>query len=393
MSKTSSKKTYDLAIAGGGLAGGLIALTLRKLRPDLKTILIESDKNFGGDHIWSFFESDITPENQWLTDPLIERSWDSYDVHFPKYSRCLHNGYRTISSIKLDARLRKKLPKNSLRNNAHIARITPVGKTREIHLENREIVTAKAVIDVRGTGDFSALDFGWQKFCGQLLQLREPHGLERPIIMDATVAQIDGYRFVYCLPFSETEIFVEDTYYADDSALDLQEISARIGTYAKSQDWDIQAILRTESGALPVLCGGDHDAFWNAPYEVEARAGARAALIQPLTSYSLPDAVRTAMMIAALPKIRQKSLDKSMRDYAAAHWKEGKFYRMLCAMMFEAAKPEKRYMTLQHFYGKDEELIKRFYAGKTSLLDQASLLSGKPPVPISKALPIMMRFR
>ena len=38
--------------------------------------------------------------------------------------------------------------------------------------------------------------------------------------MDATVEQQDGYRFVYCLPFTSTSVFVEDTYYQDTPMLD-----------------------------------------------------------------------------------------------------------------------------------------------------------------------------
>ncbi|MEO0441142.1 MAG: lycopene cyclase family protein, partial [Pseudomonadota bacterium] len=106
---------YDLAIAGGGLAGGLIALALRELRPDLEIALIEAEDHFGGNHIWSFFESDIEPESRWLVDPLISRKWDSYDVHFPAYSRSIANGYRSIESAHLDRLLREKLPDTSLK--------------------------------------------------------------------------------------------------------------------------------------------------------------------------------------------------------------------------------------------------------------------------------------
>ena len=379
----------DLAIAGGGLAGGLVALALNQLRPELNILLIEAGDHFGGNHIWSFFESDIAPEHRWLVDPLISRQWDGYDVHFPEYRRSLHNGYCSIESKNLDKRLRTLLPANSLKTGIRVAHT----ENGMVLLADGTEIPAAAVLDVRGGGDLSALDTGWQKFCGQMLRLKAPHGLDRPIIMDATVEQIDGYRFVYCLPFSDTEIFVEDTYYADTADLDSAACHIRIAEYAADRGWEIDTVLSEEKGQLPVLHGGDFDAFWKANPGVDARAGARAALIQPITSYSLPMAVRTAIMIAAMPQINQDSLDKKMRNLATEHWKNGKFYRMLCAMMFKAAQPEKRYRTLQHTYAKDEELIKRFYAGETTMLDKIALLSGKPPVPISKALPIMMKFR
>ena len=50
--------------------------------------------------------------------------------------------------------------------------------------------------------------------------------------MDATVEQIDGYRFIYLLPTGEHEIFVEDTYYSDAPEQDVTTISGRIAAYA-----------------------------------------------------------------------------------------------------------------------------------------------------------------
>ncbi|AMO73360.1 lycopene beta-cyclase CrtY [Sphingorhabdus sp. M41] len=388
MNATRSKP-YDLAIAGGGLAGGLVALALAKLRPDLDIVLIEAENNFGGNHIWSFFESDVEPEHRWLVDPLISRQWDSYDVHFPKYSRRLGNGYYSIESKNLDRELRKRVPSKSLVNGQKAETV----ENGRVQLANGTILKAQAVLDVRGGGDISALETGWQKFCGQMLKLAKPHGLDRPIIMDATVEQIDGYRFIYCLPFSDTEVFVEDTYYSDTPDLDSTTSHARIADYAGAQGWDIDAVLSAEKGQLPVIYGGDFEAFWQANAGVDARAGARAALIQPITSYSLPMAVRTAVLIADMSEINQQKLDRILHDLARQHWKKGKFYRLLCAFLFLGADPEKRYKTLEHTYAKDEQLLARFYAGKSTIMDQASLLSGRPPIPIFRAIPLLLKYR
>ena len=104
-------------------------------------------------------------------------------------------------------------------------------------------------------------------------------------------------------------------------------------------------------------------------------------------------AVKTAMLIAEMPEISQQTLDKKLRDLATSHWKNGKFYRMLCAFLFLGADPDKRYKTLQHTYTKDEDLLARFYAGKSTRMDQANLLTGKPPIPISRAIPLLLKYR
>ena len=99
----------DVAIAGGGLAGGLIALALAEKRPDLDVRLIESSPNIGGNHLWSFFDSDIAPKDRWLIDPLICHQWPDYEVAFPAHSRTLHTGYNSIESERLDEAVRAKL--------------------------------------------------------------------------------------------------------------------------------------------------------------------------------------------------------------------------------------------------------------------------------------------
>jgi lycopene beta-cyclase len=226
---------------------------------------------------------------------------------------------------------------------------------------------------------------GWQKFTGQMLTLKEPHGLDRPIVMDARVEQIDGYRFVYCLPFSPLEVFVEDTYYSDTPDLDLPELRTRIAEYAVTQNWHIDSVSREETGVLPVIAAGDFEAFWQSG-EGLARFGARAALIHPLTSYSLPVAVRVAKQIGQMTDLSGAALAKASYELARTHWRDGGFYRMLTRMLFSAAAPDRRHRILERFYRLPEGLIERFYAGRSSSFDAVRILAGKPPVPVGAAL-------
>jgi lycopene beta-cyclase len=59
---------------------------------------------------------------------------------------------------------------------------------------------------------------------------------------------------------------------------------------------------------------------------------------------------------------------------------------MLNKMLFRAALPHERYKVLERFYTLGPSLIQRFYAGQSSAADKVRILSGKPPVPIGKAI-------
>lgn len=360
-------------IAGGGLAGGLVALALAKRRPDIALTMIESGETLGGNHIWSFFDSDIDPADRWLVDPLIVHRWVGYDVRFPAYRRTFAEPYQSIESERLDQVVRQALPEAAIVR-ASIVDLTPTSAT----LSDGRTLDADRVLDTRGAGDLSTIDCGWQKFVGQALTLDRPHGLERPVIMDATVDQRDGYRFVYLLPMGPSDVFVEDTYYSDTPDLDVEAIKRRIVAYAEAQGWKATATNRLETGVLPVVTGGAFEAYWPATDRVE-RGGVRAGLFQPLTSYSLPDAVRFAIALAADPQL-------DTRTYAADHWRRSRFNRMLTRMLFKAAGPSDRYRVLQRFYGLPAPLIARFYAGRSTLADKLRVLTGKPPVPIGRAL-------
>ncbi|WP_174292438.1 lycopene cyclase family protein, partial [Sphingomonas bacterium] len=56
--------TCDVAIVGAGLAGGLLALALHRRHPGLDVRLIDGDDRVGGNHLWSFFASDVAAADQ-----------------------------------------------------------------------------------------------------------------------------------------------------------------------------------------------------------------------------------------------------------------------------------------------------------------------------------------
>lgn len=379
-------RSFDIAIAGGGLAGGLIALALRRARPDLRVALIEAGETLGGNHRWSWFASDVGPEGAELLGQLPATRWHGYSVRFPAYARALPTPYRSLASADFDAGLRRALVAGTIRCGAPVEMLDEGG----VDLAGGERIAAGTVIDCRGIDGAPALTGGWQVFMGRHVRTAVPHGLAVPVIMDAAVGQqlggLAAYRFVYVLPLGPDELFVEDTYYADAPALDEAALSARIDAYCAARGWQGEAIGH-ETGVLPVVSGGDFAAFQAAHRTPGVGvAGARGGFAHPLTSYTLPFAAETALAIARHTDLAGPALAAMLEARARDHWRRTAFYRRLGRMLLGAGAAAERYKVFERFYRLPAPLIERFYAARSTRLDRARVLCGKPPVPVFGAV-------
>lgn len=370
----------DLILVGGGLANTLIAWRLRAAQPRLKVLLLERDRTLGGNHTWCFHGTDVTPEQgRWL-EPFVVRSWDRHRIIFPRRDRWLDGNYHAITAEALHAGATKALG-DAVRTGVAVQTITPDSVT----LADGQTIHAPAVIDGRGDPGGRELDVRFQKFLGHLLELDTPHGLDAPLLMDATVAQEDGFRFIYTLPFDERTVLVEDTRYSDTPGLDRDAMREAIGAYGRERDWRIAGIIREEEGALPVVLGGDLDGYWSQGPGVP-RSGVRAGLFHYTTGYSLPEAVRLADDLAGVDTWRSDALYRRIRARSFRLWRAGRYFRLLNRMLYLGCEPAERYRVLQHFYRLPAPLVNRFYAGQPTWSDQLRILSGRPPIPVGRAL-------
>ena len=317
---------FDLILAGAGLANGLIAWRLRQLRPSVRILVLEQAAAMGGNHTWSFHDSDLTAQQRGWIAPLVSHRWPAYRVIFPEYERALASAYNSVASA-VFARVIGAALGPSLRLNVPIAALTPTSVT----LGSGEIIMAGAVIDGRGVRASAHLALGYQSFLGQEVRLAAPHGLRTPIIMDASVAQDGGYRFVYVLPFTADTLLIEDTHYvdrADRDELAPARLRANIAAYAAARGWHI----------------------------------------------------------AAQSDLSAPALFRAIRAEAAGQWRAQGFFRLLNRMLFLAGSADQRWRVMQRFYRLPAPLIAHFYAGAPTLADKLRIVSGKPPVPLRAAL-------
>jgi len=234
------------------------------------------------------------------------------------------------------------------------------------------------VLDARGPESNAPVRAGYQKFVGLELALQSDGPWTRPLLMDATVSQSDGYRFVYVLPFAARQVLVEDTTYSSRSWLDSFEIERRILAYVTAHGASVARVLRRETGVLPLPLDGEVDVpRAGAPIAVGYRGG----FFHPVTGYSLPLAARLALAVAKAR--RPEETAAVVRALARKLEPQRRFGQLLNRLMFEAMPPASRWTALDRFYRLPEATIARFYASASTWGDRARILLGRPPAGLS----------
>ncbi len=365
---------WDIILVGGGLANCLIAKYFRSNHPSVSLLILESSGSLGGNHTWCWNDSDFalggTP--LWLKQ-LAERQWPGYTVHFPSYSREFATPYFGLRSRHLHKAISNIVPQESVRCETEVTEVYPHG----VKLRSGEKLTARWVIDGRGQAPNDPC--GYQKFVGHYVKLARPHNLKMPILMDARVQQIDGYRFMYALPWSDDTLLVEDTVYSNGPELNVAEIESRIAEYCQSHDWKVVQHLGSEMASLPIPL--HHSTTALKPNAV-MRSGLSGNLFHATTGYSLPFAARFAEFLGGLWPESQEIAHSRSRYYQQASQASQEFFRRLNNMLFLAAIPEQRWRIFDRFYRLNGESICRFYRGDLTVIDRMRLLTGRPPVPI-----------
>jgi len=362
----------DYVIVGGGLQGALMALALRHERPDSSLIVIEREQRLGGNHVWCFHDADVSEEAMAWLSPLVEQAWSGYDVVFPEYRRTVDVGYRAISSRRLDEVVAAAIGKGpgALMTGVEVRTVAP----GIVRLADGRQLRGRLVVDARGASEDAMANAGWQKFVGLEVRTRRPHGLVRPLLMDARGSQADGFRFMYVLPFGDDRVLVEDTRFSDDGRLDRAEARARVERWIARAGWEVACVEREEAGVLP-MPWSDSDPGDDAPGLL--RGGMRGGWFHPATGYSLGPSVRLAHWLTTVSP--EEATGPALGAVRADHVRRTRFARRMNWALFRLADPDQRIHMLARFYRRPDDLIRRFYGLELTALDAWRVVVGAPP--------------
>lgn len=369
-------------IVGGGLAGSLTALALADAGRGPGVVLVEPGAALGGNHTWSFHETDLHDGQRALVMPLVSWRWPRQRVSFPDHARTLEIGYLSVCSERFGALVRERLERSGVQVLLGERAVELGG--RWVRLASGAVVEGDMVFDARGpemeTGSGAAARVAYQKFVGLELDLDRDGPWDIPVVMDAAVGQADGFRFVYVLPFSRRHVLIEDTVYADDSAVDVAAFERRVFDYAERYGVGVRTVIRREIGVLPLTLRSGPVAAPDGE-ERPIAIGYRGGFFHPVTGYSLPAAARVALAIARAADRRETVA--ALAGIGRARAPQRRFEQRLNRLLFEAMPGEARWRAFARFYRLPAPTIERFFASSNTLWDRARVLLGRPPAGIS----------
>jgi len=366
---------FDVIIVGGGLQGGLIALAFRHFQPHLRILLIEKQKVVGGNHTWSFHAEDIPTQAIPIVEPLICTRWNGYHVQFPGFSRRVESPYYCILSAQFHQVVSK-----ALSNSGHVLMLgTGVKSLQEesVLTEDNMIYQSNLVLDARGSASLSKNKGGFQKFVGWEIEPDTEWPENEPLLMDATVPQQDGFRFIYTLPFSKRRILIEDTVFSDTPSWNKEEFRNNIRAWLSRHNRSSYRILREESGILPMPWAGElPQVVQSSPIKV----GSAGNWYHPATGYSFPLAIRVALALAQGPLAESARRVSKLASQISSRYRFSQFLNFL---LFQWIAPEDRWQVFRRLYrALPAHRLARFYALNFNLFDSIRMIVGQPP-PIS----------
>ncbi|MDH3207151.1 MAG: lycopene beta-cyclase CrtY [Gemmatimonadota bacterium] len=364
---------FDYALAGGGLQNGLLALALRAWQPNVRIALLERENRLGGNHTWCFHRGDVSEESHRWLSPLVEHQWDGYRVAFPGAEHRIDEPYFGVSSDRFHSVVAGAIEGHADSQLFLATDVAGLGP-HSLTLDSGAEVTATVVVDARGPLRASgSAPAGYQKFLGLEIELEEPHDLDLPVLMDATVDQSEGYRFFYLLPMGPRRVLVEDTYFSDSPQLALDPLRDGVLSYAARRNWRVAAIRREESGVLPMPWSGTFRPQSSGPL----LGGYRGGWFHPGTGYSFPVAARLAAFVASRPP--DALFGEELLDFSRRHQRQVAFTQTLNRLLFRWYPPSRRRAIFERFYRLPATTIQNFYALRLNRADQFRLLFGRPP--------------
>ena len=353
-----------ILIAGGGLGGALAALAMARHRPDVPLLIIEEAETFGGTGIRTFSDAELGTEGAGLIGAEAIARWPGIYLSFPGMNRNLRIDWSGFGAVDLHQALVETLDPKQYRLGTKVVAV----REDALVLDGGEEIKAEGAIDARGATNLSTLELLYEARLEREYIFAAPHRVDRPVLIDANVAQNGALRFMQCVPLAEDRLVVGDIMISERIQPDA-EAGARLEAYVAARGWKATGSEGEHLQVRPLPYGGDFAAFWRLGGARVAKLGLRGGFIHPVTGRTLGDAVSNAMLLTRQHDYSAGALHDLFEAEAKQGWKGRELLRGVTAAL-AGAKPDNRRELLAALYGLSPGTIAGLNADDLGWLDR-----------------------
>lgn len=248
---------YNYIIAGAGAAGLQLAylMSLDSFFNEKKILIIESTQKNKNDRTWCFWEKE-----KGIFEDILFKTWKSALFASKTYTNSVDLSpykYKMLRGIDVYEFVLPQLQK-------HPSFEIVYEKVENIQDDKSKVIVTTTTKQYKAAKVFSSIfnpepmltqkkhPVLQQHFIGWFVKTTHPiFNPEEVTFMDFTVPQLGNTRFMYVLPYSETEALVEYTLFSE-KLLPKKEYETAIETYLKEKQAGDFEITDTEIGSVPM---------------------------------------------------------------------------------------------------------------------------------------------
>lgn len=379
--------TYQIIIAGAGMSGLSLLRLLAKAGFKGKILLIDKEKKNTNDRTWSFWQSD--KDAHLIDESVVFKVWEN--TWFVS---------RTGKQIALDMGQFKYKMIRSQNYYKHCYDQTAKYLNCEIIFENIENIEQKqgfAILKTKNNTYFAPLIFDsirpfpkerkfnnhylLQHFMGKFVRFdTSVLNPDKPYIMDFSIPQHNECRFMYVLPFSETEAMIEFTIFSD-ALLHNHEYETQISEYINNRFGTSWQILETEFGIIPMT---DESAKEFVSPNIIA-IGASGGYINPATGYTF---LHTQRRLDGI--VNQIMKGKLVQNLGAhRHFRFNIYYSALLNLIEHNRKPAG--LVFEKLFHKNTAYkVFKFLDSQTNFLEEIKIMYNSHKLAFTKSILSLM---
>ncbi|MET6989714.1 lycopene cyclase family protein [Sediminicola arcticus] len=376
-----SMDAFDYIIIGAGAGGLMLAEALGKdsFFKHKSILLLDKDSKSNNDRTWCFWE-----DGKGDFDSILHKTWNNIYFGgsiFDSRMNISPYSYKMIKGIDFYSSYKNKIATypNITFKTDRVLNIEDLEQEVVVKTENTSYTAKKvfnSILDYKVLKTQTKYPLLQQHFIGWFVKTEKPvFDMDQATFMDFSIPQKGNTRFMYVLPFSETEALVEYTLFSEN-LLPEAEYEEAIASYLQEQlQCSAYTILEKEKGNIPMTCF-DFNIFNSKNLLHIGMAGGWA---KPSSGYTFRYAWKKTKLLVSFLKEDKPLHNFSKKD---RFW----FYDLLLLDILHKDNSKGELIFGHLFKNRSPQLIFKFLDEETNIWEELKIITACPILDFTKAL-------